>query len=545
MVQKHRLLQPRYQVSIILLIASFCYFPFINKAIHIDSDMLVHTARQIIINPLNPPLGEYGRHMILHDYTQMPPSSVYYRCGHPPLLPALIAGTIVVFGDKEWVFHAFLFLFYLAAIYSVWVLLGLFFPSFFQFFGTVLWTVSPSLLVNSHNIMWDVPITALMLTSFVLFLKGLRSNASGLILLSGIVTGLAALTKVNALPLYLLIGTYLLVQRKWKFLVLWAIPAVTLPMIWVVHNLIVFHKIHYISIGWFGFRIGDMRYRVERFASYYGGAMLFPVFWYWLLLARRHYRQVLITSVIAIFWGALLVLVLKKTALFGFGYAFFTSCGLWLFYRSFTLRESAEIDYKKHERILIGSYALLYALILVMLPSASVRYMLPMIPVALIVLGEEIQFFSRTQTAWFLGTASVISIIISISLAVGDYELCSADRRLPSELIKKGYFPEDTWYYGRLSFDYYLSRKGFKNLRIGPGEPKKGDFLIDMLVPGDYNAVELLPDSLKAVPVDTIDFYKWPVRTMGFSGGFYGKTRLPYSFRSGQPQKSYCIYRLK
>jgi hypothetical protein len=111
----------------------------------------------------------------------------------------------------------------------------------------------------------------------VLFLLGLRKDNGIFILFSGIVTGLAALTKTNALPLYFLFGPCLILKRKWRFLLLWCIPAILLPLIWVGHNIIVYKKIQYISIGWFGLSPGDVRYRIERFVSYAGGALMLPV----------------------------------------------------------------------------------------------------------------------------------------------------------------------------------------------------------------------------------------------------------------------------
>lgn len=541
MKEKPYLQRPLPQVFLILGVAILCYFPFANKALHIDADMLVHTARQIIENPVDPPLGDYGHHMVLHDKTKMPETSVFFRCGHPPLLPAILAGSIVLFGDREWVFHTVLFVFYVLAIVSVWIFLGMFFSPGYQSAGALLWTVSPSLLVNSHNVMWDVPITALMLFSLVLFLLGLRKDNGIFILFSGIVTGLAALTKTNALPLYFLFGPCLILKRKWRFLLLWCIPAILLPLIWVGHNIIVYKKIQYISIGWFGLSPGDVRYRIERFVSYAGGALMLPVFWYWLMLARRNFRALAITSSIAVFWGTLLVVVLKEPVWLGLAYSFFTACDIWVLWKSVFVKLSGT-GAESYESRLIGAYSLLYMGIMIMLPSAMVRYMLPLIPVGLIVLGEEIRFLKHRRL--FLSSAILFSFVFSITLACADYFQSDSDRKLPYLLNRKGYYPEDTWYFGRLSFDYYLSRAGYRNIRIDKDKPQKGHYLVENVIPGDYKAWEFL-QGLTAVPVDTINLYNWPVRTMGFKGGFYGADRIPYSVKFGAPQKSYCVFVLQ
>jgi len=81
--------------------------------------MLVHTSRQMLVHPLDPPLGDFGSLLVLHDHTNMPPSSVFYRNGHPPLLPALLAPVIALAGNREWPLHLALFPAYLLSVVAV------------------------------------------------------------------------------------------------------------------------------------------------------------------------------------------------------------------------------------------------------------------------------------------------------------------------------------------------------------------------------------------------------------------------------------------
>ena len=130
---------------------------------------------------------------------------------------------------------------------------------------------------------------------------------------------------------------------------------------------------------------GDVRYRIERFVSYAGGALILPVFWYWLMLARRSFRALAITSSIAVFWGVLLIVVLKEPVWLGLAYSFFTASGIWILWKSVFVKISGT-GAESYESRLIGAYSLLYIGIMIMLPSAMVRYMLPLIP--------------RTDSAW-------------------------------------------------------------------------------------------------------------------------------------------------
>ena len=78
-----------------------------------------------------------------------------------------------------------------------------------------------------------------------------------------------------------------------------------------------------------------------------------------------------------------------------------------------------------------------------------VRYMLPLIPAGLIVLVKRSVLKHRRL---FLSSA-ILFLCLSIALACADYFQSDSDRKLPYLLNRKGYYPEDTWYFGRLSFD--------------------------------------------------------------------------------------------
>ena len=538
-------LSPRRQIVLIGCVSLLCYVPFINKAFLMDADMLVHTSRQFLVDPINPPLGEYGRHMALHDHTKMPESSVFYRTGHPPLLPIVLAPVLACAGDCEWPLHAALFPFYLASIFSLWGMLGLFFESRYRLFGTLIFATCPSLLVNSSNIMWDVPITAFMLLSFFLFLVALRNNSAKFMFFSGLAAGAAALTKVNVLPLFLVCPAYLLLSRRVRFLCLWLAPAMVPPLFWVAHNMVVFGKIQYVSVGWYSFLLGDIRYRMERTIAYFGCALILPLFWVWLMVVRRLVKGLLINLLLGFAWGILLVVVLKRPVWYGISYALFSASGLWLLTRLALFSRGPKAGtYRSWEPPLIAAFSVLYIIVLNIMPSASMRYILPLVPFALLVLGEEISRISVKRQNILLTATLFTGALFSLLLAIGDYLQCDADRMLPQALVRNGFLPQHTWYYGRMSYDYYLFRGHFRNLRADGGMPAAGDFVVDEKIPGDYAAAGIIGKGFSLEPVDTIGMYRWPFRTMGCGAGFYGDSRLPFAICPGVPQKQFCVYRL-
>ena len=179
------------------------------------------------------------------------------------------------------------------------------------------------------------------------------------------------------------------------------------------------------------------------------------------------------------------------------------------------------------------------------MPSASMRYILPLVPFGLLVIGEELTHLSARHRTIFLVTAVCSGALFSLCLSIGDYQQCEADRCLPAALEKKGYSPSQTWYYGRMSYDWYLAAAGFNNLRADSARPHDNAYLVDESIPGDYNAAAMVCGGFTLVPLDTIRFFDWPFRTMGYRAGFYGNDRLPYTIRTGVPQKEYLVYLLK
>jgi hypothetical protein len=533
--------------ALIVAVSAAAYFPFVNQAFTMDSDMLVHGARQMNLNPADPPLGAYGRNMVWHDKTTMPAASFYRRCAHPPLLPLLLSPVARVAGTREWPFHAAMYLFYLAAIYGGWYLFGLLFSRPLQVYGTLVWALCPALVVISHTIMWDVPITALMLWTLALFLDAIRRKHGGVIVACGIVTGLAAVTKANCLPLYFVIGGYLLVTRRFRFFFLWLPGALVFPAAWIVHNMIVFGKIQYISTGLFHPTLGDVRYRFERYVSYAGGVVLFPLWWLWLFAVKPgRFRS--IAAAVAGFtsvWSGILYAAVKQPLWFCLTYWIFSTAGCLAMVRMVTWWRQAGASAEARDRAVVSLYALLYAVLMHTFPSASVRYMLPLLPCAVIVMLACMESLKARLSGWF-GLTNIAAIaLLSTGLSVCYYLLGDADRRLPGELTCRGWSAAHSWYFGRLSFDYYLFQAGFQSTRTSASPAQDGDRAVDESIPADYPLSEGIPDELRLEAVDTLRYFSFPLRTHGMGAGFDGESRLPYTLNWHAPVRQYILCRLR
>jgi len=259
---------------------------------------------------------------------------------------------------------------------------------------------------------------------------------------------------------------------------------------------------------------------------------------------QRLHRTIIPFAIFGVAWGVLLVMALGKPVWMGIAYTVFSCVGFWLFAEIVNPAGRHGWVYRKNEQGLVFAYVLVSYLVLLILPSASARYMLPIIPFAVLSLVSLADGLQSIEKKWFWIAVFAIGIPFSLLLSAADYMQSDADRRLPSILAEKGYAPDNTWYFGRLSFDYYLFQAGFRNARVEQfAAPRSGDFAIAEEIPGDYRLGWLSPRDV-AEPVDTVSLYRFPLRTKGFQAGFYGNDRLPYSLKFGAPQKEYVIYKL-
>ncbi|MBD3322293.1 MAG: hypothetical protein GF350_14430 [Chitinivibrionales bacterium] len=528
------------QIALLFVFSSCMYFPFIHQAFHIDADILLYASQQILKDPLNPPSGEYGERMLFH--TTMPASSAWYRCAHPPLLPLLLAPLTRIAQNREWMFHSVLFISYILAVIGGWFFLGLFFTAREQLLGALLWAVCPAVVVNSHTVMWDITITAMILWALALFIAGVRRSSRKMIFLAGLITGIGAITKSNVFPVYLAAGTSLIIMKRWRDLMLWSLPAVFFPLLWIFHTMNLYGKIQYLSTGIMSTCLGDYRYRFERMAGYMGGAICLPVFWFWLAVRNRNTISLVVISTGCFIWSALLFLIVRHPIWIAFAYWIFSSAGCWVLFKLIQIGVPRSRCYEQTTiRIFVGSYATL----LLFFPTASIRYMLPLLFTALLLFVYEVSKREYREQKVFWSAVLLFTLPLSILLSIGDYLFCEADKRLPEDLIKRGYGPSETWYYGRLSFAYYLHQAGFRFLGVDQPGPFKGDYIIHETVPGDCNFRERLPQEFKTVPVDSLEYFNYPVRTKGYFAGFYGSGRLPYTLKFNRPQRAFWIYRIE
>ncbi|MGB7566967.1 MAG: glycosyltransferase family 39 protein [Chitinivibrionales bacterium] len=533
-----------------LLLALICAameFPFINKALQADSDMLVHAACMVAAQPIAPPIGEYGRHMATYNiHTGMPAASLYYRCPHGPLLPLLLAPISMVAGKAEWPFHLALFPFTVAAVCGCYFILLLLTKRDIAFVTAVLISLAPLFVVNCQNIMWDVPVFAFMVWSLGLLIDGVRRLSVPLLVLSGSLASCAAITKMSSFPLLVCGLAFLIIARNVRLFAAWTVPAFVLPIAWILHNLSLYHVTQYLSTGHLNFLPADIRYKMERFAPYIGGLAAFPLGWWWLALRGRINAVVLFAGIIGgLAWMTALHAILGCSIMYAITCGFLGIAGTWASVSTFfMLLRDGQLTVSGKERFLLCGFFLAYGGFILVIPTAEPRFVIPLLPFLTLLLTLRVYALTKKEYRVALPVLIAGQALLALAVSASDALSADSDRQLPHILAAKGYGPFETWYYGRLQFDYYLWRAGYSRCGVDTGHEDRMRFAVEARVPPDLSVKNILPNRVSLTLADTIAVHRFPLRAGPPGCGIYGEDRLPYRLDFLTPLKSYSVYAL-
>ena len=221
-----------HQRNLIILLWSVLTLLNLDKAYHIDDAFHLEFAHLLIENPANPMSGSINWE---NDPVPLKLSN------HPPLFFYMIAAVIYIFGDSEIILHLFLSLFTLGCLIYFNKLL-IFFRSKNPHYLLILFGFNPAFLVN-QNLMLDVPILAFILSSVYFLFKGIKTQHLSLIGLSFVLLTIGFFMKYSVLPLFPAFGLILILNRQWKYLLFFIIPAIFI-LLWSLWNYYEVETIH-------------------------------------------------------------------------------------------------------------------------------------------------------------------------------------------------------------------------------------------------------------------------------------------------------------
>ncbi len=523
-------------VPLVLILSLLIFAPFSGKRFSLDSPVSIHVARQIAIDPINPPLGKFGNYLVPWNKTELPQTSVFYATPHPPLLQIYLAPFIAIFGENELLLNWLMFPFYILSVLFFYGCMNILRIPFRKWL-TLLFCVAPAVVINSHDIMVDIPLCALTLGSFYFLFRNRKSSDA---VMAGLMVALAMLTKITAGTLFLAAGLFYVSLKSWRRLALFLIPVILLYGAWCIQNLLVFGTLQITSNGHMRYIWGDIRYRFERMISYGGGTILFPGFPLILAFIISSWRKpaILIFTATSI-WSILLVCHLDYSWSAAAFYSVCSASGLLILIGTiqFFLYNRAQAEFKA--LLLHTVLQLIGGLFLTLYASRYLTPVLLSLFLGVAYLMKEIPAEKLRRTVFpVLLTAE---ICLTVFLSIGDIVYSSIPYRLSRDLLAK-YDSSLIRYAGRLGYLYYLDHSGMNYCQRGE-LPSKGELILRNTENSDDEYL-LQCISTRATPIDTFTYPLFTFSTVGGRAGFYGHDRLPFALLLGSPESRYILYQI-
>jgi 4-amino-4-deoxy-L-arabinose transferase-like glycosyltransferase len=288
-------------IVVIILFVLILALPFSNKAYHIDDTAFLYIADQIMKDPLRP-------YSFSLEWLSDTKSAT--ELFDTPLVSYYIAFISWIFTRSEIILHISFIIFHIITGISFYYIVRKFINnSLISLISTLILLSTPTFIVNSQNLMPDVPMLSLFLLATALFIYGVDREKHVFLFLGSVVAGFAYLTKPNAIVIIPLFLLYCFLSKKSKYMIYQTIPLAFI-ILFAVHNYVFEGKV--LLLSYLPFLTGAKESSFNVLAAYFfsnlsyiGGATLFPLFLlYPFILKKRNLIflgfSVLITLIVSI-----------------------------------------------------------------------------------------------------------------------------------------------------------------------------------------------------------------------------------------------------
>lgn len=518
-------------IILLPLLCALFYSPFSAKPLHIDGPVTVYMARQMLQNPVDPPLGAYGALLAQWNHTGLPVTSAFYATPHPPLVPLYLMPFIALFGERESILNWAMFPFYAVATLLCFALCGLFFPAV-RWQASLLFATSPLVFVNAQNVMVDLPLAVFCMAAL---LCAFRSDRSSGALLAGLFAALACLTKFTGGAAVVAILWYYARGKRWKEGVLFLVPLTLLCGAWMIHNLVHWGTIQLSSSDHARYIAGDLRYRFERMISYLGGTLALPPLLALLLLFHKKYRAMTVIALSgALLWSILLMIHLHYSAWSALVYTLCAGAGAAL---TAGCLFPPEKDRRFNALAVFTFVNIVGGLFLTLYAS---RYLLPFAVIPVLVIASIVDRYAAKK--WIWAALIALNSIIAVLLSIGDYQYAAAEKQVAVD-VRERFGNERVHFKGRLGYLHYMHQAGFLAASTEGNDIRPGDLLVRN--ESNQDDATLFSDTARLQPVVELDYPLFPMRTMTGRAGFYGNDRLPYAWITKPSVRVFRVYRVR
>lgn len=454
---------------------------FINKAFHIDDPFTITIAKAIGEHFIRVPQNYQGNPIFMGE--------VY---DNPILLGYYYAPIIRLFGEQEIWLHIFSLPFSLIAILSMYILSIRFTNR--GFLTASCFLITPAFVVMSGNIMLDIPLLGLFLSALAAFIYGVDKDNKKLLFLSAILAGITSLVKYSGLLVILLMFIYALASSKKRYSLFLLIP-IFIFFLWCIHNLIFYNRIYFL-VGLLRkakeFSINAIFIRIFACLSFLSGTSIITIFLIPYLL-RKKINQLLLAFSLPIGVCPFLIKapfirygnVEKSILAFLFISSFFL---ILLIFKACVL--SIFKKPRDNDNLFLSLWFISLLIFTIGIQFIAARFILLLFPPMFLLIVKELNLNKIPPSLGlhnkFIFIPIVITIIISIVLAIGDYHLAGIYRDFVASFRKKVPSDKDI-YFCPASFDtnlcygyaYYLHKyyPQAENTKIEKNLNKVNNFL--------------------------------------------------------------------
>ncbi len=519
--------------------------PFLGQALHIDDAIFWDFASNNISHP-------FQQH--LSNYPLMGQEVGAFRDTHPPFDELYISVIMLAAGTTapEAFFHAGFIIFPLIAGVSMFFLARRFTKS--ALLAALLLLSTPAVMVLSHTLMGDLPMTAFWLAATAAYIYGADRGSRPLLALSSLLITLAVFTGYQALALILLLPAYWWLKAgrlRWMAVLPVLLPALAFAAyIW-------FNLAKYGALPRFSHAQGlsvQENNLISRFQGMFlelGGASVFPPFLAAGFMLRRK-RYLALPAVAAgaalLGWRQLSPGYPPASAVLLAIFFFAGACMITGIVSEGLIQIANRFRRLPLDRdflflaLWLGS---ILAAVVGLLPDATVRYYLPVFaPLIILMFREADAALSSRRLLQGLAVAAIgTSFITGLWLSMADYQLAQAYKDFVLSVQSRYHPGGAVWFVGEWGFRHYMELEGYRYLTSDSTEPRKGDLIIEP----SYMQRPVAPSLCKRMQLVDAPAATWavPVRVMSVAAdaGFYGTYwgRLPFTITT-QPLERFDVY---
>jgi hypothetical protein len=465
------------------------YLPFLDKAFHIDDVYYIKYAKMIGWNPLVAyPADFLVLGVVLRDFLP-------YEMHHPLLVPYYIKVTSALFGESETALHASFLIFPATVLFCFYLLCRRFFN---RDNGCVSAAIvlgcTPAYLVNSQNLMTDIPTIAFMILAFLLYDEAIQRKSNVLAYMGGFAISAALFTSYHIVVLLPCVFFYALYERRLNRHI---VISLVIPCALLLGCLLLIYQRHDI----FPILKSNIDNSASGALSQINSGLTFKV-----LIDKAINNLALIGTVgvfilplyhmagnsflrfMKIFFPLCVITFLALSRYTGYDLSSNLLLSVITSFGALTLFEVLRLLIIGKERLSRGRRVFLLVWIMAVLgysafvfPFGAGRYLLPIFPPVVMVLFANMGEINAPRGKAMLSAVLFLAVVFGLSSSYSDYKFAETYRAVADEvsaLRNIGDRPVDAWYIGEWGMVYYMEKAGIRYLTADSTEPKRGDLLV-------------------------------------------------------------------